>query len=298
MKRVVVGLLSVVVLVFVVSGLAPGAVKALGYGGTANLASQDAPPAPSPDTLQPMVEVPAYLPLLTSNYCPDFYDDFSNPGSGWEIGEDDYVRTEYLDGEYRLLTKEAEYIYLYPAPSCARSNYVVEVDARWVGQPGFSYGIFFGLVGDYEQFYFVEINTDYSMVWVFRYGSDDFVELLHAGTTAINQGGASNHITVTRDGEAIRVRVNDAPIYDWYDATILGLTGYGVLSSPYDDVPTSDARFDNFAVRNIETEGNGSGQGPDRQSVLSARPFRLDGSSIGLALEQLSPPEDLSQRRE
>ncbi len=40
----------------------------------------------------------AYLPVIINNYCPDYFDDFSNPASGWPVGEDDDLRTEYLDG--------------------------------------------------------------------------------------------------------------------------------------------------------------------------------------------------------
>jgi hypothetical protein len=50
-----------------------------------------------------------FLPVVVRDHtvCADFYDDFSNPASGWEVAEDEYARTEYLNGEYRLLTKQS-----------------------------------------------------------------------------------------------------------------------------------------------------------------------------------------------
>ena len=90
-----------------------------------------------------------FLPTCLKNYCPDFFDDFSNPLSGWPIAEDDYVRFGYLGGEYQILTKKAGFFYLFNSPSCDRENYVAEVDARWVGAPGSGYGIVFGIDGDF-----------------------------------------------------------------------------------------------------------------------------------------------------
>jgi hypothetical protein len=41
----------------------------------------------------------------------------------------------------------------------------------------------------------------------------------------------------------------------WYDGTIGGLTGAGLVTNPYDGIPTSDARFDNFAMVTLPGDG-------------------------------------------
>ena len=54
-----------------------------------------------------------YLPVSIRDGCPDFFDDFSDPASGWHVVDAWTVRKEYLDGEYRILTKDNYYGYYY-----------------------------------------------------------------------------------------------------------------------------------------------------------------------------------------
>jgi uncharacterized repeat protein (TIGR01451 family) len=191
-----------------------------------------------------------YLPTCTRNYCycPDFFDDFSNPASGWEVTDDAYVRTEYVNGEYRILTKRAGYVYLFRAPTCDRHDYVVEVDARWVGTPGDSYGLVFGLTGDFSRFYTFRMNTDTGW-WELRQWPDGYAA--SAFSSAINSGTASNHLKVTRRLSEIELEVNGTVVHTGGDDTMDDWTGAGLVSSPYDDTPTSDARFDNFSTVSI-----------------------------------------------
>ena len=190
-----------------------------------------------------------FLPCTFSKYCPDFFDNFSNPASGWENGEDDYVRSEYLDGEFRIMSKNDQYFYIFGAPTCTRENYSVQVDARWVGSPGGSYGILFGIVGDFEQFYIFDINTDYGDYRLWRYDGNTFHTSIPLTTSgAIQPGNATNHLKVQRVGSQIRLEINGSNLGTWNDRNISGSTGVGILSMPYDGEPVSDARFDNFSV--------------------------------------------------
>ena len=197
---------------------------------------------------------PAYvfLPLCTRNYCPDFSDDFSNPASGWEVGDDAYARAEYLNGEYRILTKRSGYTYLFRAPTCNRQNYIVEADARWAGTPGVGYSLVFGIAGDFSQYYLFPVNTDYQQYWLVRRDPGVWVTLVGAThSPAIHSGTASNHLRVTRSGSQITLEVNGTALGTWDDSAISGLTGVGLASSPYSDLPTSDVRFDNFRITNL-----------------------------------------------
>ncbi len=126
------------------------------------------------------------IPCIFNNYCPDFFDDFSNPASGWEVVDDEFERTEYVNGEYRVAPYEIGYTYYYAAPTCSRENYVVEVDARWASSPGGSYGIMFGLLADYSRFYTVEIDTDYRDVIVWRKDSSGWTEIVPYTSTPLS----------------------------------------------------------------------------------------------------------------
>jgi hypothetical protein len=194
-------------------------------------------------------QLTVYLPVSFRNYCPNFFDDFSNPASGWYVWEDEDAQWEYLDGEYRILSKDDQYFYYADAPTCARENYTVEVDARWVGPPGNMYGIMFGIIGDFEQYYTFEVSSDYQDFSLWRYDGAEWHSIFPWTVSPyINGGIASNHLKITRNGIQITLEVNGNILGTWTDSNITGATRTGVASDPYTDYPTSDARFDNFSV--------------------------------------------------
>ncbi len=206
------------------------------------------------------LEIAAFLPTIYNNYCRDFFDDFSNPASGWSVGEDIYVRSEYLNGEYRVLSKQGGYFYLFRAPTCDGVNYTVEMDARWQGTPGSSYGILFGIGGNFSSYYLFDINTDVRQFRLYRRDPSGFTQIVAPTySPAINSGGIVNHLKVTRDGDRIILYANGSLLGSWLDNGIIGLGGVGLLSSSYAGNPTSDARFDNFSVSYLFTNAEAAG---------------------------------------
>jgi hypothetical protein len=201
-----------------------------------------------------------YLPICTHNYCPDgdFFDDFSNPASGWEVGDDAFVRTEYLNGEYRVLTRQSD-VYLFKAPACDRQDYIVEVDARWADTPGRVYGLIFGTgkpEWGFKPHYVFEVDTYLRYYFLTQYDELGYATSIAWGfTSAIGYGTASNHLKVTRNGDQITLEVNGTVLGTWLDGTISGSTGAGLMTIPYYLDPVSDARFDNFAVITLPDSG-------------------------------------------
>jgi len=185
----------------------------------------------------------AYLPSIMNNYCSNYFDDFSNPASGWEITDHPYYLSEYLNGEYRVLSKNKDYFYLFDAPTCDRDNYTVEVDARWQGSSGYDYGIMF--VSSYYQVYALYLRTPSGTVTIVPTTS----------SSTINWGMASNHLGVTRDGDLITLYLHGTTLGTWLQNTISGENGAGVIVRPYSDVAIADARFDNFSMNMLPTTG-------------------------------------------
>lgn len=193
-----------------------------------------------------------YLPICARDYCGAFFDNFSNAASGWPVGEDSHVRYGYLSGAYQVLTKEKGWLFLFAAPTCARARYVAETDVRWSGTPGGSYGIMFGMTSGFEYYYLFDMNTDvrqYRVLYRTPGGFQQIVPL--ANSAAINGGTSSNHLKVTRDGNAIALEVNGAKLGTWSHSGTGGPTWVGLASSSYADLATSDARFDNFRVSGV-----------------------------------------------
>ncbi len=195
----------------------------------------------------------AYLPTLLRNYCGGYFDDFSNPSSGWFVGEDEFVRSEYLSGEFRILTKRSGYFFLYASPGCRLQAYSVETDARWVGALGNSYGLLFGISPGFEQYYLFDVNSEFQMFRLLRRAPGGFVTIAPPTfSPAINIGASSNHLKAIRIGDRIWLEINGVAIGSYWDNTIGGSTGTGLVASASSAHPSVDARFDNFELQNLQ----------------------------------------------
>lgn len=64
-----------------------------------------------------------------------FYDNFSNPASGWIDRKTDYGEFAYVDGEFRVLLHKPDFNTYSILPGHKFDNMSVEVDARLVAGP-------------------------------------------------------------------------------------------------------------------------------------------------------------------
>ncbi|MGQ0603535.1 MAG: choice-of-anchor Q domain-containing protein [Anaerolineales bacterium] len=199
----------------------------------------------------PLIIRQVFLPGITRNYCANFFDDF-NFQSGWPTGESEFVLAQYLNGEYRIQSKQP-YLFLFRSPACERDNYVVEADMRWDGTVSSDIGLLFGLMPNFSQYYFVDIDPAYQIYALFRRNSNGSFSVIAPWTQtgAIRPGLQTNHLKVTRNGGQITLEINGVTIGSWFDSTITGPTRTGLAMAPYDDAPVADARFDNFRVTTI-----------------------------------------------
>lgn len=211
------------------------------------------------------------------NTCPtSYFDDFSNPASGWLIDDDSYARMEYLNSEYRILTKQAGYLYLVRAPlACSYQNYIVEIDARWAGTPGNSYGLILSLRPDYSYYYLFDINTDSQQYRVYQRTPSGFTQVVAPTTNAaILAGNAINHFKVIDMGGWLTLYINGTILNNMLPGSLDTAKGVGIVSSPYYNMPTSDARFDNFRLTVLppfETFTQGNQAMPGSPELSSAR---------------------------
>lgn len=187
-----------------------------------------------------------YVPFCLRYHCENYFDDFSLPTSGWPIVDTSAARYGYINGEYRILSKALSF-FLVRAPTCTRENYVVEADVRWEGSRGGTIGLLFGIQGNFDQFYLFDINVDNSWYRLLRANADGSVTTLVDWTGTYRLSDSTKLKAVFNKGQ-ITLFINSSVEENLYDSTIAGFTGVGIVSSPYGNNPTSDARFDNFRV--------------------------------------------------
>jgi len=193
-----------------------------------------------------------FLPLTVNHYTEcevDLLDDFSNPNTGWPITDDDYVRYEYLDGEYRVLAQETGYMYLVKAPTCPRQNYIVETDVHWANVTGNSYGLIFGVADDFSSYYLFDMNADLGVYRLYYRDPSGLTEVVPpTSSTAILGGTAVNHLKVTRNSGWFSLYINGTVVNNLLPDTgpTPPASSVGLIVSPYSNMPNADARFDNF----------------------------------------------------
>lgn len=202
-----------------------------------------------------------YLPVVLNDPfvpdCPDFFDDFSDPASGWFVGEDNRMLAEYLNGEYRVLVKRTNWSQIINAPACKQKNYTVEVDARWAGSDnmGVSYGLMFSTTDSPTQYYFFEVKADKEEegeYTVSHYGQGGWETIIESEVSSlINTGTASNKIKVTHQGSLFTAFIDGVYLDSWNDTTEPGEQGVGLIIYSYPHQGDADARFDNFRVTKL-----------------------------------------------
>ncbi len=190
-----------------------------------------------------------YLPLVQAYGCAGLFDPFDDPGSGWYIGNLPEITYAYLNGEYRLLSKQP-YLFFLKAPTCDRQAYVVEADMRWEGSPGSKIGLLVGIESGYSAFYFVSLDTQAQQATIFLYKNRRLTPQAGPETvTAIHPGSQSNHVRVDYSpGESrMEVTINSQPARS-LGFSASGYSGAGLAMQPDQSAPVVDARFDNFRV--------------------------------------------------
>jgi uncharacterized repeat protein (TIGR01451 family) len=117
-------------------------------------------------TASVQVVAPVYLPVILKQIPPEpcvplYAADFSNPGSGWPVGEDAKALYQYVGRTYRILLK-ADNTWAIARPSFKASKSAISVDVVDVPQAGIHgvHGIVFGLSEDGGQFYVFDITPD------------------------------------------------------------------------------------------------------------------------------------------
>lgn len=187
-----------------------------------------------------------HLPVTIRDYgSSGFYDDFSDPSSGWPVGDDGNIRYEYLNGEYEIYISNP-YWWAAARPGFQASDYILEADVRNISGKNGSYGLIFGLSSDWSQFYTFEIDA-YGNYGIYRYYSGSWETLAEGTSSSINTGTTKNRLKIKREGNFIEAYANGQLLTSISDGTYTGMRYMGLYNGTF-DVCCFNVRYDNFAV--------------------------------------------------
>jgi len=197
-----------------------------------------------------------------------FYDDFSNPNSGWPSATYDICSYGYKDGRYQV--KVYEYnerciVPAFPVPPVSTGTYSVTVRRTTSTGRELMYGFFFGQVGAdaLKNHWALEVRPDpvwddKPYLWLSATVDGERKYFEDKRTDKINTGEDEwNNLKVTRDGSRVKVYINGSEKEDGPDDYLHG-PGYFDLEviSFYPDTSTDKpviVQFDDFTVlSNVE----------------------------------------------
>jgi hypothetical protein len=117
---------------------------------------------------------------------------------------------------------------------------------------GSSYGLIFGVVGDFDSYYLFDMNVDYSLFRLLRRDSSGYTIVVPVTySSAIYPETSSNVLRAFLLKDRVGLEVNGVALGDWPIPAINCSTSAGILTSPYEDEPVSWALFDDFRIGNL-----------------------------------------------
>ena len=182
-----------------------------------------------------------------------YYDDFSNPTSGWVRGVSGSCYADYAEGEYYVEAGSHTGVCLYAAPTDPRVNGTYEVKARrssiWDGS---TYGLVFGLDdrSSFSQFYVFWVDPGYQNYMLETYDGDWGAVLVEwTFSEAIAADADTNVLRVRRQGDQIKLYVNGTHLTTVTDNSFSGNGYVGVANWAEDGGGASwTALFDDVMI--------------------------------------------------
>jgi hypothetical protein len=176
-----------------------------------------------------------------------FEDDFSDPSSGWEVGDYSDGSLGYSDGGY-LVTATLEDTYIWGVANQFFSDIVIEVDATELSAPANdnnAYGVMCRVQPNGKDGYALRISGDgYYAIHLISDGFEALVDW--TASDAIRQGNATNHLRAVCDGSSLVLFVNGELVAEASDTTFT--EGDIALSATTFEAEPTEVLFDNLVV--------------------------------------------------
>ncbi len=176
-----------------------------------------------------------------------YYDDFSNPGSGWANSESEDGELSYFQGQYRIKVNTPNYD-LWSNPGALFSDAKIEVDATKIAGPDSNrMGIQCRYI-DTDNYYFAVISSDgYYGIGKVINGTLSF--LRDSGmlvTDKVFTGSTANHIRFDCIGKRLALYINGDYV-DTVEDDDLSVGDVGLLAGTFEK-EGAQISFDNLVV--------------------------------------------------
>jgi hypothetical protein len=184
-----------------------------------------------------------------------FFDDFSNPASGWETGTVGACQSDYIGGKYGVAVMAYGQVCLYAAPTGPHVDGTYRVAAyKLSNYDGSVYGLVFGLddKSSISQFYVFWVDPYDQTYALQKYDSGSWTYLRGWNySLAINPGTGANTLKVKREGVQINLYVNGVYLTTVNDDSFpangyVGLANWAAYSEWW--VASYMSYFDDFQV--------------------------------------------------
>jgi hypothetical protein len=187
----------------------------------------------------------AFLPIAYQSYQLPFFDDFSNPASGWPVMQTSIGSWGYVNGMYRLQILTPQYT-IFAGNNLYAGDFQAEVSAYSDTPSIDNYGIYFGYINGVGRYFFdVSPNSGSFSLW--RHDDVQNTWIAVVGWTyssAILTSSQTNLLKVTRSGSTITMYSNQLQLSQVVDSTLgAGYVGMATASN----YANAEAFFDNFA---------------------------------------------------
>jgi hypothetical protein len=182
-----------------------------------------------------------FLPVVVNPNKPIFFDNFSNPSSGWAVEDQQGVRYSYRNNEYEILLRTNYAWTGASAPISDIDNYTVAADMRQHSGKYGGYGLIFERV-DWEHFYLFLVFPDVQAYMLARNDSGWTTLIPVTFSPLINKGSATNNLEVKRIGNQIVLFINGTQLASTNDATYFGFfREVGLYAQSENTTPIDDA---------------------------------------------------------
>ena len=195
-----------------------------------------------------------YVPLTGHGFPISlviFDDNFTNPTTGWPIGDDGNIRRGYLNGQYQILVRQSGWI-AEASPGVSATSFQVKVDASLASNGPGLYGIAFDISPDGRSMYAFLFDPFLTSASMWKVENDNWTQLMNESGGAV-AGQGVEHLSVTRSGSQIVWSTNSLSSLTAGPISDSDLTSgqFGLIAATYDDTTNTDARFQNFLVTQV-----------------------------------------------